>query len=447
MLLLTSLKVASRGDVNLISIPIAIAKVLPSPSIETNYQIISPTTPQLIIKGVRFVGAKRINLHFDPPLLKEITYEDISSYPLTRDEVILRLRNGYKWRNEDGYLKAFVVDTGDTSIKLKEETGTIVAEVRGDENASIGPLCAQSVYHDDPVITVSGSGFNPSGTTLRFSNGLLGRGVNYTMTTITASSITLRLVPGSTWIPKMMTLPGFLTVLAVDAGAGFVSVSPKNSRSGINVAMVYERPHVYQSSTRLYCSQSKVLHLHGVGFPGANDKFNIRILFTPTLVENLDYIIVRRDQTTLDVVLQEGHRWSSPGRSLHISAINTRDDQGGWVYFPGFGVHVASIIQDLPGVVPRSPSTPIPHLNSTVTSVPANTLERSLFLTFISGIMFSLGGIFAMCGAYVAIRWARGQSVLFVDRSPFHVGGWRGARGGGRGSKERYMLVAPHAIR
>ena len=78
------------------------------------------------------MGAKKVDLYFDPPLFKEVGYEVVSPFPLAREQVVLRLRHGYKWREEPGPLAVIGVDTGAGPVKLNGEEGVRVAEVQAD---------------------------------------------------------------------------------------------------------------------------------------------------------------------------------------------------------------------------------------------------------------------------------------------------------------------------
>jgi len=110
----------------------------------------------------------------------------------------------------------------------------------------------QRLYADDADLTIRGSGFNEIGNALRFTNGLLGNNVNYTVTSTTNEAIALRLVPGSFWRKNFENLPGALTLLAVNAGEGFVAVGPTNSGKGKDVAMIYERPSVHSGDKKTF---------------------------------------------------------------------------------------------------------------------------------------------------------------------------------------------------
>jgi hypothetical protein len=96
----------------------------------------------------------------------------------------------------------------------------------------------QLIYADQAELVITGSGFNEIGNTLRFSNGLLGNNVNYTVVSTNEDSIRLRLVPSSLWRKNFENLPGPLTLLAVNAGQGFVAVGPTNALKGRDVATV-----------------------------------------------------------------------------------------------------------------------------------------------------------------------------------------------------------------
>ena len=85
---------------------------------------------ELRINGTGFIGAKKVDLFFRPPLVKEVAYEDVSRYPLAKDEVVLRLRHGYNWRDETGILSIVGVDTGGGPVKLNGDEGIEVADVQ-----------------------------------------------------------------------------------------------------------------------------------------------------------------------------------------------------------------------------------------------------------------------------------------------------------------------------
>ena len=202
------------------------------------------------------------------------------------------------------------------------------------------------IYHDEPHILISGAGFNPLGNTLRFANGILGKGVNFTTISTTESQISLRIVPGSHWRKNVENLPGFLTLLAVNAGEGFVAVGPTNAAKGRDVATVFERPAVYSGNTKLCRTHSHELHLKGTGFTKVLSK--PKLTFTPALVEGTDYIITVIDRNELEVTLLDGRSWRTEPGPLQVTAINTRGDEGGWVAIEGEGgIHVADVVEDI----------------------------------------------------------------------------------------------------
>jgi len=170
--------------------------------------------------------------------------------------------------------------------------------------------------------------------------------VNYTTVATSETSISLRIVPGSHWRKNVENLPGYLTLLAVNAGEGFVAVGPTNAAKGRDVATVFERPNVYSSNTKLYRTHSHELHIKGVGFTKVLAKTQLR--FSPPLTEGLDYKINVIDRTEMEVNLLDGRRWRSEDGPLTITAINTRGDEAGWVTIGGEnGVHVAEIVDDI----------------------------------------------------------------------------------------------------
>ena len=86
----------------------------------------------------------------------------------------------------------------------------------------------------------------------------------------------------------MINLPFALTLLAVNAGAGFVAVGPTNSGKGRDVAMVFERPAVYANDAKIYRTHSHELHVLGTGFPSLPSGFAPSLRFDHDLAENED---------------------------------------------------------------------------------------------------------------------------------------------------------------
>lgn len=353
-LILSGVKFTSDPEKNLLPEPVIIANVLSTPTIAENTEIIYTTaTNELRINGTGFRGAKKVDLYFDPPLYKEVGYEIVSTFPLLKNVVVLRLRHGYKWREEPGPLTVVGVDTGGGPVKLSGDDGILVGEVQADlelHGVTVETSAPdQVIYHDQPTITLRGTGFNPLGNTLRWANGILGKGVNYTAVSTTDTAISLRIVPGSHWRKNVENLPGYLTLLAVNAGEGFVAVGPTNAAKGRDIATVFERPTVYSSNTKLYQTHSHELHIKGLGFPKVLAK--VQLKFSPNLVADLDYVLSVVDRTELEVTLLDGRSWRQDNGPLIITAINTRGDEAGWVVLGGDGVHVAEVVSDVDSVV------------------------------------------------------------------------------------------------
>jgi len=350
-LILSKVTFASKPDKNLLPEPVIVAQVLNTPTVNENLDVIyTSATNELRVNGTGFMGAKKVDFYFNPPLYKEVGYEVVSKFPLAREEVVLRLRHGYKWREEPGPLAIVGVDTGGGPVKLNGEDGVRIAEVQADLDAHgvtvESTATEQLIYHDQPRITITGTGFNPLGNTLRFANGLLGKNVNFTTVTTTDTTITLGLTPGSHWRKNVENLPGFLTLLAVNAGEGFVAVGPTNAAKGRDVATVFERPQVFSSNTKLYRTHSHELHIKGAGFPKILAK--PKITFVPALVEGVDYTVKVFDRSDLEVTLLDGRSWRSTPGPLQVSAVNTRGDEAGWVKLPGEdGIHVADVVEDI----------------------------------------------------------------------------------------------------
>ena len=380
-LILSKVAFKSAADKNLLPMgePIIVAQVLETPSVVENADIIYTTaTNELQINGTGFACAKVVSFYFDPPLYKEVGYEVVTKFPIRQNFIKLRLRHGYKWREEPGPLSIIGVDTGGGPVKLNGEVGVRVAIVQADLNnrgVKVETTAdKQVIYHDQSEVLIKGEGFNLLGNTLFWANGLLGKGINYTTVETTESSIRLRLnSPGSHWRKNVESLPGFLTLLAVNAGEGFVAVGPTNAAKGRDVAMVFERPQVFSSNTELYRTHSIELHIKGGGFPKILAK--PKLTFVPALVEDVDYKINVLDRSELEITLLDGKAWRADAGPLIVSSINTG---AGEVVLPGDGVHVAEVIADLESDALLKPSQrPVVFLEN---PTPSPSLQRPVDL-------------------------------------------------------------------
>lgn len=334
---------------NLLNDPVIVAQVLNTPTVQENRDIIyTSATNELRINGTGFIGSKEVDFYFKPPLVKEVAYEDVTPYPLVKDEIILRLRHGYTWRDEPGPLFVIGVDTGGGPVKVSGDDGVVVSEVQAnlDLHGVSVDASDQLLYADDANVLISGEGFNPVGNTLRWANGLLGNGVNYTTVSTSETSIAIRLVPGSYWRKNFENLPGTLTLLAVNAGQGFVAVGPTNAAKGRDIATIFERPAVYSDNKKVYRTHSHELHIKGTGFPLPATGYKVQLKFDPPMGAS-DYSVRVVERGDLEVTLLDGRAWRETPGPLVVTAINTRGDDAGWVKLPGDGVHVAEILEDI----------------------------------------------------------------------------------------------------
>jgi hypothetical protein len=351
-MILSGVRFSSDPKTNLLPDPVIVAQVLNTPSVKESVDILyKSASNELRINGTGFIGSKEVDFYFKPPLTKEVAYEDVTPYPLRNDQIVLRLRHGYNWREDSGPLYVIGVDTGGGPVKLNGDEGVQVADVQ--ENHDLHSVTvdntaqSQLVYADEANLIINGDGFNPIGNTLRFSNGILGQNINYTTVSTSENSISLRLVSGSFWRKNFENLPGPLTLLAVNAGQGFVAVGPTNSGKGRDVATVFERPEVHSSNKKVYRTHSHELHISGTGFPVPPSLYKPSLKFSPPLKEGVDYTLKVLERDDLEVTLLDGRAWSQEPGSLMVTHINTRGDEAGWVKLPGDGVHVAEVVEDV----------------------------------------------------------------------------------------------------
>jgi hypothetical protein len=343
--------VTTEGNAaELLPSPVVIANIIETPTVfPSDRQLYATASNALYINGTGFIGAKFVDLYFSPPLMKSVAYEIVTKFPLTSSELQLRLRSGFKWSEVPGPLKVVGIDTGGGPVKCNDDFGVEVGAVVADldeHSVTVEDMATdQRIYHDQASITIRGSGFNPDSTTLKFSNGLVGDGVNYTMSMLTETSMTLKLVAGSMWRANMLNLPGYLTVLAVNAGGGFVAVGPVNSGKGRDVAAVFERPQVFSGNTKLFRTHTHELHITGTGFPLVLG--SLQVEFNPPLREDVDYTVRVVSRTEAELTLMDKKAWSSEAGALIITRVNTKGTNDGWITLPGNGVHVADVQDDI----------------------------------------------------------------------------------------------------
>ena len=173
-MILSGVAFASDPNTNLLGDKeIIVANVIRTPTVTANSDIIySTASNDLRINGTGFMGVKFVDLYFKPNLYKEVGYEIVSPFPLVSDQVILRLRDGYSWREGGaGPLSVMGIDTGGGPVKVNGEEGIRVAVVQADLEST--------AKHDDPNLIITGAGFNVKGNSSSFSNGIMGKGVKY----------------------------------------------------------------------------------------------------------------------------------------------------------------------------------------------------------------------------------------------------------------------------
>ena len=329
-----------------------VAQVLATPSVfENDLVLYQSASNELRINGTGFVGAKKVDLYFNPPLIKEVAYEDVSPYPLSRNQVVLRLRHGYSWRETPGPLSVIGVDTGGGPVKTNGDVGVEVGDVEANMDEHFVTVQdtadTQLIYNDELEVSIRGSNFNEVGNLLRFGNGLLGNDVNYTTVFQSVDTIRLRLSPGSHWRKNFDNLPGTLTLIAVNAGGGYVAVGPVNAGKGRDIATVFERPAVFSSNTKVFRTHSHELHVQGTGFPEQESGFKPQLRFSTPLTEGLDYSVIVISRTEIEITLVDGNAWRETAGPLMVTHVNTRGDSAGWVKMPGDGVHIAEVVDDV----------------------------------------------------------------------------------------------------
>mmetsp|Transcript_9513 Transcript_9513/g.30411 ORF Transcript_9513/g.30411 Transcript_9513/m.30411 type:complete len:918 (+) Transcript_9513:48-2801(+) len=314
------------GGENLLDDSIAVATVIETPQVMHGGDkvIYMSGTPKFNINGTGF-RAKSTDLAFDPPLEKDVDYVLWVRSPTFMQ---LTLKTGRKWRSDGdpGPLKLKRINTGAGELRIDARFGGVtVAEVQVDLGAhgvTVETTPETRVYQSTPQLRIIGAGFNatPAANTLKWGNSLRGKGVNYTIAAASSSSLTLTLGEGSTWRANPGNLPGPLTLLAVNAGAGLVPVGPTELKKGRVVATVYENPGVDANPTKtVFQSHTHELWITGTGFVRSSTK----LTFDPPLAFGQEYIMAVFNRTHLLVSLMDGSSWAPTPGILRVVAVDT----------------------------------------------------------------------------------------------------------------------------
>ena len=357
-LYLQSIVVDQHGPQNQLSAPIAVATVIEPPSvIRGEDKIIYMTgTTRFLINGTGFRDGTT-SLTFDPPLVRDVDYALAVRSPTVLQ---LALKTGRSWRSdgEPGPLRLRRIDSGAGALRIDPKFGgVIVAEVQVDLGGHGVTAVANPdllLYQNAPSISIKGEGFAHALTIegfgpprMRWGNGLLGRGVNYTTSEFDDNHVELVLKPGSVWRRNGANLPAPLTLLAADVGSGLVAMGATEARKGVRVATIFESPSVTPNPlTSLFRTHSAQLWITGVGFTRAGATLGVGGEFTldfePPLQVGTDYMLTVFNRTHALVRLREGRAWAPEAGPLYVTGM----DAGAGPYENFKPAAVAHVIPD-----------------------------------------------------------------------------------------------------
>jgi len=236
--------------------------------------------------------------------------------------------DGVPWAQEGGVTVAAVqVDLGPHGVTVDDNAGTI-------RLYQSSPGCHSS---EGRLRCVEGRGFNTNAALndLRWASSL--GPDDYTIDGSHGTQVGLQLKPGSVWRDDAAFLPGPLTLLAVDAGAGFVAVGPTEERTGSVVATIYEDPVVDPSPQQtVYQTQTRDLWITGRGFTpettltfGTLDSSRDRYERYHLPQAGRHYVMLVFNRTHLRLTLQENHKWAQQDGILRVTGIDTGAGQLG----------------------------------------------------------------------------------------------------------------------
>ena len=224
------------------------------------------------------------------------------------------------------------IDSGAGALRIDPRRGVTVAEVQVDLGR---PRRAGSANPTKPVPERAprsrsrapgcprraGRQLRPAET--RWANGLLGRGVNYTVCRMTT---TMSWSSPVVWRRNGANLPAPLTLLAADVGSGLVAIGATEARKGIRVATIFECPKVNpQPLPRSSARTAPRLITGGFTRSDTRNGFGgeVKIDFEPALKVGVDYML--RPSTARTCSRREGRAWRrSPARSTSSAWTRAR---------------------------------------------------------------------------------------------------------------------------
>ncbi|KAJ8598836.1 hypothetical protein CTAYLR_008534 [Chrysophaeum taylorii] len=310
-----------------------VATILGTPSImKRDDKLIYMTgTVRLYINGTNF-RPKETQFVFDPPLYRDVDYVMEVKSPKVAQ---LTLKTGRKWRSDGvpGPLKVKRLSTGAGDLRIDAKFGGVtVAEVQADLGAhgvTVETTSDKKLYQSSPVLSILGKGFNATtgagGNTLRWANSLRGRGVNYTIVEAHANELRLKLTAGSHWRANAANLPGPLTLLAVNAGAGPVPVGATEAKKGRVVATIYADPRLTATpETKIFRTLTHELWVVGDGLTRGETNFDLSAKSTKDggkttpLTQFVDYLLVVFNTTHARFWLRDGKAWAPDDDSVLV---------------------------------------------------------------------------------------------------------------------------------
>eukprot|EP01040_Poterioochromonas_malhamensis_P013635 gene13635-15022_t len=351
-LILYSVKFGSAQSTNLLETPVPIALITASPTVNANLtHIYQNQTAFLSISGTGWLGASKVMVRFNPRLMKNFEYEDISTYPLQGNQVTLRLRPNHFWREDPGPLIVTTVDTGGGPVQVNGTEGVIVAYVDRNPGAEsevfvLDTSGSQVIYNEEEFVIISGGGFNPEGTEIEFLDEFdLRTNVNYSIESVSKTEIRVKRLSGSSWLhfrPGSGDYLQPLIVHTVDRGVGAIRVGNPGMK-GKSIAKVLEQPGIDPSNTKIYMNLTSELRVQGRGFPSRGSGFLPQLRLSPPLIEGLDYNLGLYSDQRIKLTLRPNRVFRKDAGPLIVTAINTKGDDKGWISLGENGIQIGIV--------------------------------------------------------------------------------------------------------
>jgi hypothetical protein len=344
---------------NFLPVPIQFTRLLEMPHFIPNYKdlYLYENAPELRIHFSSAATLKEWNLIFDPPLVKNVDYDDVTTSSSEDNGLLFKLRPGKKWRKDPGPLKIVGMETEVGKVELDSPDGVICSAIlpavekdsQQITDVNIWNAFRQLFQKQTRKLFINGKGFVPD---MEFIfNVPLQKDIDYDFIYQSSSAVLIQLKEGKEWpIPPINNQ---LVVLNIKINGILYSLPDIATR----VAVIYPDPILYESTTQqLYFSQSKQLIISGKNI------FDVHLLPLFNFMDDYSFKfeVDPYSSSTNEVIINTPKDGNWLGKDFDNSFVKKkgsvdlkiREYRMGLISFPiDPPITIAKIIPDIDGIV------------------------------------------------------------------------------------------------